>query len=132
MLKKATLGYRDVDGNCESADITGHRTVIVGNIPSFASGANPFYKSNMADGCLEVVDVPNMFNFMMAIAIGNIPLLGFIYKKYFLKSRKVRSLKLVVAVDEFLQLDGEDLSGKVQGDITIEFASQVQMLALGD
>ncbi len=132
MLKKATLGYRDVDGNCESADITGHRTVIVGNIPSFASGANPFYKSNMADGCLEVVDVPNMFNFMMAIAIGNIPLLGFIYKKYFLKSRKVRSLKLVVAADEFLQLDGEDLSGKVQGDITIEFASQVQMLALGD
>lgn len=132
LLKKATLGYNDAEGNCESIDITGHRTVIVGNIPSFASGANPFYKSNMADGFLEVVDVPNMFNFLMAIAIGNVPLLGHIFKKYFLKSKKVRSVKLVMAADEYLQLDGEDLSGKVQGDITIEFASKVQVLALED
>lgn len=132
LLKKAILGYLDAEGNCESLEITGHRTVIVGNIPSFASGANPFYRSNMADGCLEVVDVPNMSIFLMAIAIGNVPLLGHIFKKYFLKSKKVRSVKLVVTADEYLQLDGEDLSGKVQGDISIEFASKVQMLALED
>lgn len=131
-LKGGTLGYCDSQGNCESVDLTGHRTVIVGNIPSFASGANPFYKSDMADGFLEVVDVPNMHNFLMAIAIGNIPLLGFIYKKYFLKSKKVRSLKLVLNPDEFLQLDGEDLSGKLGGDVTIEYASRVQVLALED
>lgn len=132
MLKKGTLGYIDKDGNCESIDITGHRTVIVGNIPSFASGANPFYKSNMADGYLEVVDVPNMHTFLLAIAIGNVPLLGFLYKKYFLKSKKVKSIKMVLDSMEFLQLDGEDLSGKVGGDVTIEFASQVQILALED
>ncbi len=132
MLKKGTLGYIDKNGNCESIDITGHRTVIVGNIPSFASGANPFYKSNMSDGYLEVVDVPNMHNFLMAIAIGNVPLLGFLYKKYLLKSKKVKSIKMVLDSTEFLQLDGEDLSGKVDGDVTIEFASQVQILALED
>lgn len=129
-LLGGTLGYQDDSGNCESVDLTGHCTVIVGNIPSFASGANPFFKSNMADGYLEVVDVPSMSKFMMAIAVGNIPLIGYFYKKYFLKSIKVRSLKLVLSPKEYLQLDGEDLSGKVQGDITIEFASRVNVLAL--
>lgn len=130
MLKKGTLVYSNTFGERVSQDLSGHRTIIVGNIPSFASGANPFYRSNMADGLLEVVDVPNMHNFLMAIAIGNLPLIGFIYKKYFLKSRKVKSLELHLEPDEFLQLDGEDLSGKVGGRVTIEYAAQVNMLAL--
>lgn len=130
MLKKGSLVYANAFGERVSQDLSGHRTIIVGNIPSFASGANPFYRSNMADGLLEVVDVPNMHNFLMAIAIGNLPLIGFIYKKYFLKSRKVKSLELYLEPDEFLQLDGEDLSGKVGGHVTIEYAAQVNMLAL--
>ena len=130
MLKKGTLVYSNAFGERISQDLSEHRTIIVGNIPSFASGANPFFRSNMADGLLEVVDVPNMHNFLMAIAIGNIPLIGFIYKKYFLKSRKVRSLELHLEPDEFLQLDGEDLSGKVGSRVTIEYAAQVNMLAL--
>ena len=130
MLKSGNLTYTDKSGSGHEVDVSGHRTVIVGNIPSFASGANPFFRSNMADGLLEVVDVPNMHNFMMAIAIGNLPLIGFIYKKYFLKSRKVKSLELTLGKDEFLQLDGEDLSGKVGESISIEYAAQVNMLAL--
>ncbi|WP_295072914.1 diacylglycerol kinase family protein [uncultured Fibrobacter sp.] len=114
----------------ESVDLTGHKTVIVGNIPSFASGANPFFKSNMADGYLEVVCVPNMLNFLLAIAVGNIPVVGYIMKKYLLKSHKVRSLQLDLADDEYIQLDGEDLSGKVGEHVTIAFASQVRMLTL--
>lgn len=132
MLKSGTLGFQDENGNCESVDLTGHRTVIVGNIPSFAGGARPFFHSDMADGLLEVVDVPNMVNFLIALGFGGIPLFGNIFKKYLIKSRKVRSVKLVMAKDEFLQLDGENMSGKLDGDITIEFASRVQMLALGD
>ena len=114
----------------ECVDLTGHKTVIVGNIPSFASGANPFFKSNMADGYLEVVCVPNMLNFLLAIAVGNIPVVGYIMKKYLLKSHKVRSLQLDLADDEYIQLDGEDLSGKVGEHVTIAFASQVRMLTL--
>ena len=132
VLQQGTLTTVDKYGKSRTKDLAGHRTVIVGNIPSFASGANPFYKSKMDDGFLEVVDVPNMLNFMFAIALGNIPLVGRIYKKYFLKSEKVHRLELEIQPDEFLQLDGEDLSGKLGGKVTIEFANQVQMLALGD
>lgn len=130
MLKSGSLAYVDAAGEKHQVDVSGHRTVIVGNIPSFASGANPFFRSNMADGLLEVVDVPNMHNFLMAIAIGNIPLIGFIYKKYFLQSRKVKSVELRLDKDEFLQLDGEDLSGKAGETVTIEYAAQVNMLTL--
>jgi len=114
----------------ETVDLTGHTTVIVGNIPSFASGANPFFKSDMADGYLEVVCVPNMLNFLLAIAVGNIPVIGYLLKKNLLKSRKVRSLTLELADDEYIQLDGEDLSGKVGNRVTIQFACQVHMLTL--
>ena len=113
-----------------NVDLTGHTTVIVGNIPSFASGANPFFESNMSDGYLEVVCVPNMLNFLLAIAVGNIPLVGYFLKKHLLKSRKVRSLTLNLADNEYIQLDGEDLSGKLGNRITIQFACQVRMLVL--
>lgn len=129
-LKKGTLTTVDKYGKSHKVDLAGHCTVIVGNIPSFASGANPFYKSDMADGFLEVVDVPNIQNFTLAIALGTIPVIGNIFKKYFLKSKKVHSLELDLPAEEFLQLDGEDLSGKLGQKITIEFASQVQMLSL--
>ena len=114
----------------ENVDLTGHTTVIVGNIPSFASGANPFFESDMSDGYLEVVCVPNMLNFLLAIAVGNIPVIGYFLKKNLLKSRKVRSLTLELADDEYIQLDGEDLSGKVGNRVTIQFACQVHMLTL--
>lgn len=132
MVKSGSLSYVSQNGDRRTEDISGHRTVIVGNIPSFASGANPFFRSDMADGFLEVVCVPNMLNFMAAIAIGTVPVLGHLMKRYLLKSRKVKSLNLQIANDEFLQLDGEDVSGKLGENVSIEFAVQVQMLALED
>ena len=131
-LAQGTLRYVDKYGKSHVLDLNGHRTLIVGNIPSFASGANPFFKADMADGFLEVVDVPNMPAFLLAIAIGNVPLLGYIFKKRFLKSLKVHSLEMTVRPGEFLQLDGEDMSGKLGDKVTIEYAAQVQMLMLGD
>ena len=106
--------------------------MIVGNIPSFASGANPFYKSDMADGLLEIVCVPNMFMFLLAIAVGTVPVVGNFVKKHFIRTRKAKSIKLEFAEDEFLQLDGEDLSGKLGGHVDIDFACKVQIMALGE
>ena len=131
-LKKGLLSYVDAEGRSWQKLLDGHRTVIVGNIPSFASGANPFYKSDMADGLLEVVCVPNMFMFLLAIAVGTVPVIGNFVKRRFLKTHKARSVRLEFAEDEFLQLDGEDLSGKVGTGVNIDFACQVQILALGD
>ncbi|MCQ2102399.1 MAG: diacylglycerol kinase [Fibrobacter sp.] len=131
-LKQCKLNYIDENGVACTETVDGGRTVIVGNIPSFAGGSRPFYKSDMADGLLEVVCVPNMLMFLLAIAIGSVPVVGNLVKKYFLISRKAKSLKMEFAEDEFLQLDGEDLSGKIGGQVQIDYACQVQILALGE
>ena len=130
-LKRGKISMKgSLPDGVETLDLAGHKTVIVGNIPSFASGANPFFKSDMSDGYLEVVCVPNMLNFLLAIAVGTIPVFGFFMKKYLLKSRKVISLTLDLDDDEYIQLDGEDLSGKVGNRVTIQYACQVRMLSL--
>lgn len=131
-LKRCNLSYVDERGENQGVTLDGGRTVIVGNIPSFAGGSRPFYKSDMADGLLEVVCVPNMFMFLTAIAVGSIPLIGNLVKKHFLVSRKAKSIKLDFDEDEFLQLDGEDLSGKLGGHVEIDYACKVQILALGE
>jgi len=130
-LKKGLLKYVDENDNVQEVVLDGSRTVIVGNIPSFAGGAKPFYRSDMSDGLLEVVCLPNMFMFLTAIAIGTVPVIGNLVKKYFLTSRKAKSLTLDFAEDEFLQLDGEDLSGKLGGHVQIDYACKVKILSLG-
>lgn len=117
-------------GGKEVIDLTGFRSVIIGNIPSFASGTNPFLNSNMADGLLEVVCVPNMFSFLGVLALGTVPVLGKIFKRYLMKSYKASYVRLDVAANEFLQLDGEDLSGKFSGGVELTYGCQVQMLSL--
>ncbi|MCL4103231.1 diacylglycerol kinase family protein [Fibrobacter sp. HC4] len=130
-LKQGKIRFIDAENVEHSQDVSGHRTVIVGNIPSFAGGSQPFYKSDMADGLLEVVCVPNMFMFLAAIAIGSVPLLGNFVKKFFLVSKKAKSLTLDFAEDEFLQLDGEDLTGKLGNQVKIDYACKVKILSLG-
>ena len=73
-----------------------------------------------------------MFMFLLAIAVGTVPVVGNFVKKHFLKTHKARSIELEFADDEFLQLDGEDLSGKLGGHVKIDFACQVQIMALGE
>lgn len=130
-LKSGELEYITENDVSEYKNLAGTRTVIVGNIPSFASGANPFYKSNMADKLLEIVCVPNMVKFLLAIAIGSVPILGNFIKRHFVVTLKAKSITLKFSENEFLQLDGEDLSGKLGCNVTIEHACQVKMLSLG-
>lgn len=131
-LKSGKLLCHQQNGEIKQVNLANFRTIIIGNIPSFASGTNPFYCSNMADGILEVVCAPNLLAFLGAIAIGNIPVVGHIYKKYFLRSYKVTSLELEVLPGEYLQLDGEDLTESISKKIQIQYGFQVQMLALGE
>lgn len=110
--------------------LNGCRTVIVGNIPSFASGSNPFFRSDMGDGLVEIVCVPNLFSFLLALGVGNFPGIGFLYKKYFLKSYKASSFEIEILPDEFLQIDGEDWTGKFGEKIRGTYGFKVQMLSL--
>lgn len=129
-LGKANLRVCDKDGIWTEKDISGYRTVIIGNIPSFASGSNPFENGNMADGLLEVVPVPNLGSFFGGLAFGTVPLLGRLYKKNFLKSLHAKEVYLETSADEFHQLDGDDLSRRVGTVVHIERGCKVQMLTL--
>ena len=131
-LKPSKMSFESRHGDTRHYDISGYRTVIVGNIPSFASGTNPFYKSDMADGLLELVCVRNLAQFLLAFALGNVPALGTLVKRFCLRTHKVRSLHFEFSDGEFLQLDGEDLSGKAGNHIDIDYACRVQILALGE
>lgn len=129
-LAKGSVSVINQHNHPENYDVSGYRTVIVGNIPSFASGANPFLKSNSADGLLEVVCVPNLVAFLGAIFLGNIPLVGFFYKMYFLENIKAKSIVLEFGSSEFHQLDGEDLTRKLGSKISIKYGAQVKILSL--
>ncbi len=131
-LRRGRLKYVDAQGVEHTQSLDDNRSIIVGNIPSFAGGSNPFYKSDMADGLLEVVCVPNMLKFLLGFAMGSVPVIGNLVKKCFVVTHKARSIELDFDKDEFLQLDGEDLSGKVGEKVKIDFACQVQILALGE
>lgn len=131
-LGEGQVRVRSQDDEWLTYSITRNRTVIVGNIPSFASGSNPFENSYMADGLLEVVRVPGLANFLAAVLLGGHPWLGPWYKKHFMPSIKARELYLDLGPGEFLQLDGEDMGGQLRRPVHIEFGSQVQMLALRD
>jgi len=94
-------------------------SIILGNIPSYASGSNPFGKSDIADGLLEVLQVKSLKGFFKAITIGA--------GKSVIKAKNV---EISLAKDEFIQLDGEDFSGKLEMPIRIEFGGTAKMLYL--
>ena len=129
-LGEAELRFCDKEGCWKFRDVSGFRTVIVGNIPSFASGANPFDGGDMADGLLEVVPVPHMNSFFGALALGTFPLVGKLYKRFFLKTYHAKEIILRTSQQEFHQLDGDDLTHRVGSEIRIEYGCRVQMLTL--
>lgn len=131
-LMPSKVSYVSRHGDTRSKDISGYRTVIVGNIPSFASGTNPFYKSDMADGLLEIVFVRNLAQFLLAFALGTVPVLGTLVKRLCLRTHKAISIHFDFAENEYLQLDGENLRGTVGTQVDIDYACRVQILALGE
>lgn len=129
-IGKGLVRVRDAAGQWSEHRVSGDRTVIIGNIPSFASGTNPFQNSNMADGLLEVVFVPALATFMGGMALGTNPLLGNQYKKRFMPSLKATEVYVELGPDDSMQLDGEDSAAQLGSSIHIEFGCQVRMLAL--
>jgi len=118
-LKTGELSIIDKSGVKKNFSLDNYRTVIVGNIPSFASGSNPFGKSDVADGLLEVLRIKSIRSFLKAISIGAGNSL-----------MKAKEIEIHLKKDEFIQIDGEDFSGKLEMPVRIEFGGRVEMLHL--
>jgi diacylglycerol kinase family enzyme len=118
-LRTGELRTTDKQGETKIFPLENNCSIIIGNIPSYASGTNPFGKSDIADGLLEVLLVKSLKGFLKAISIGA--------GKSVIKAKKV---EISLANDEFIQLDGEDFSGKLEMPIHIEFGGMVKMLYL--
>jgi diacylglycerol kinase family enzyme len=118
-LKTGELCITDKFGEKKRFSLANNCTVIIGNIPSFASGAKPFGKSDIADGLLEVLRVKSLAGFLKAISIGAGS-----------SAIKAKEIELCLEKDEFIQLDGEDFKDKLEMPIRIEFGCQIKMLHL--
>jgi diacylglycerol kinase family enzyme len=118
-LKTGKLHIIDKSDVKKDFSLDHNRTIIVGNIPSFASGSNPFGKSDIADGLLEVLRIRSIRQFLKAISIGA--------GKSLMKAKEI---KIYLEKDEFIQIDGEDLSGKLEMPVHIEYGRKVKMLYL--
>ncbi len=118
-LETGDLHITDKSGTKNSFTLADYRTIIVGNIPSFAGGSNPFGKSDVADGLLEVLRIKSIRSFLKAISIGAGN-----------SVMKAKEIEIHLKKDEFIQIDGEDFSGKLEMPIRIEFGGRVEMLHL--
>jgi len=118
-LKSGELCVTDAFGKKKVFLLQNNRTIIIGNIPSFAGGSNPFGKSNMADGLLEVLRIKSIPNFLKAITIGA--------RRSVIKAKEI---EIHLPKDEFIQIDGEDFKDKLEIPIFIKFGRKVNMLHL--
>ncbi len=118
-LKKGELRITGKYGEKRIIPFENNCSILIGNIPSYAGGNNPFGKSNMADGLLEVLQVKSINGFIKAILIGG--------GRSVIKAKEI---EIDLAKDEFIQIDGEDFSKKLEMPVRIEFGGRVEMLHL--
>jgi diacylglycerol kinase family enzyme len=118
-LKAGELHITDEFGKKKTFSLENNSTVIIGNIPSFAGGSNPFGKSDMADGLLEILKIKSVQSFLKAISIGA-------------SSSVIRAKEIEIHLqkDEFIQIDGEDFKDKLEMPVRIEYGGKVNMLYL--
>jgi diacylglycerol kinase family enzyme len=112
--------------------VGGYKSIVISNIPSFASGRNLFQNTKLNDKMLEIVFFPNRFRMiggMLAASIGGI--VADFFKKMYLPSYQATEVQLLVAPDASLQLDGETRTCEIkERPIHICYKTQVQLLQL--
>jgi diacylglycerol kinase family enzyme len=126
------LRYVDAKGNERSLGLSGRRMVLIGNAGSYAGGAHPFERCDFADGLLEIVAVGHFYQFALAIltALPERHLRQWIARR-FLTTLQARSATLFVPNQEFVQVDGEDLSSQLAGsELEIRHAGRAEILVL--
>ncbi len=130
--KNSNIEILNPRGIWENYDIGGYCSVVIGNIPSFASGLDIFQKTDISDGLLEVVFFPHraaFFGTLVSTAISKN--LGKIFKNIYTPSHHAREIKLHLRQKEAVQLDGEGMCSAYKCDIIhIKRKTQVKLMTL--
>jgi diacylglycerol kinase family enzyme len=112
-------------------DVSGYKSVIIGNIGSYAAGTNPFFRSNFSDQILELVPVKSTWRYLGCFMSGMSKLFARLYSKNVVKNYKIRTMEMELPQGSYVQIDGEDRTEELQGQkISIKHAGQVEMLFL--
>jgi len=110
------IEFLDQNDKWVKLQLGGYRSVVIGNIPSFASGGNIFLESHYDDGLLEIVPVPTIGAFAGTYMMDAVwPMLGRMFKRSSLPSYHAREIRLYPGKEEFFQLDGEGVTDEYRG-----------------
>ena len=125
------LEYTSAGGQKHQVDLSGKRSIIIGNIPSYGGGANPFRDSDYNDAYLEIVPAKSLIKYIacMMTTMGA-PIQKLITNLY-LPCHHASSVKLSIPKGESVQIDGEDRTQEFSGKtIEIEHVRKVKLLVL--
>jgi diacylglycerol kinase family enzyme len=121
----------DHQGRVKQQDLAGRRSFILGNIPSYAGGANPFRGVNYQDELLEVVLVRSFWQFIGCILTNISRTYSSFFTRFIVPTAHARSVCLKLPTNAFVQVDGEDFTNKLAGgEVEISFGGKVQLLVL--
>ena len=128
---EARLRLVESGGALQRWELGGQRSLIVGNIGSYAGGACPLGRSHAADGLLEVAAVPTLVKFIASVALTRSRRVAPWLARWLLHPIRAREVEIFVPAGEAVQVDGEDRTAELSGGwIRIRHAGQVRLLFL--
>lgn len=131
LLEGTLLEYESEGGNHVEVDLSQKRSVIIGNIPSYGGGANPFRESEYNDGLLDVIPLRSIWKFVLVMMTSTSSLLQKLITNLYLPCYHARKVKLRVPEGESVQVDGEGCSSRLSGQVlNIEHRRRVKLLVL--
>lgn len=131
LAQGTTLEYESEGGIQVKVDLSGKRSIIIGNIPSYGGGANPFRDSDYNDGLIEVIPVRNIWKFVSVMMTSASSIFQKLITNLYLPCYHARKVKLTIPEGESVQVDGEDCTAKLSGQVlNIEHRRRVKLLVL--
>ena len=130
-IRKPVILKLDLDDKSLELSLKGYFGCIIGNINSYAAGSNPFDKAKFNDGKLDIILFKGLWEYLAQFILSRISMGWYKLVTKYLKIYQAKSVVLSDFQGEFLQLDGEDISGKFSdSQLKISPDSKVLLLDL--
>ncbi len=125
--------YQTADNKWHSKDLTGHSSLLLGNVNSYGGGASPFGCCIYNDRFLHMIRIKGVLSFVLLMSTTCSKNWGTIVARFIMPTRQGKNFRVNVPEGEFVQIDGEDRTKELSGKLlNIEHVRQVKMLVLND